>query len=648
MGIPSDQVAKFADASHWLDFFPPIAIDDLKAFGAKIDWRRSFITTAANPYYDSFIRWQFNKLKSQEKVKFGKRHTIFSEKDGQPCMDHDRQSGEGVGPQEYTLIKLQIVSEFTGKLEVLKGYNVFLGAATLRPETMYGQTNCWIGAEIKYGAFRITEKDVLICTERAARNLSHQDYSRVEGKIEKLADFIGSDLIGLAVKAPLSAYEKVFVLPLMTVSSNKGTGVVTSVPSDSPDDFAALRDLKEKPAFRQKFGILDEQVLPFEVVPVMKSELYGEMSAVTVCNQLGIKSQNDKVALEKAKEIVYKDGFYKGTMIAGEFAGSPVSEAKPLIRNKMLESGEAIIYFEPEKTVISRSGDECVVSLVDQWYIDYGEASWRQQAEKCLAKMECFSPEVLHQFQATLEWLNQWACSRSYGLGSALPWDQSVLIDSLSDSTVYMAYYSVAPFFHSSGSLTGTSGDVLVKPEEMTDDVWEYIFCDSKKPQTTISDDLLGKMKQQFEYFYPMDVRVSGKDLVPNHLTFMIYNHVALFPEKYWPRGVRANGHLLLDGNKMSKSTGNFLTMRDSCERFGADASRLTLADAGDSVEDANFVPNTANSAILRLYSQLEWIEEVLANPNRYRQGPANTFDDKVFMNDINIAIKMAHDAYEL
>jgi len=36
------------------------------------------------------------------------RYTIYSPKDGQPCMDHDRSSGEGVGPQEYTLIKLRI------------------------------------------------------------------------------------------------------------------------------------------------------------------------------------------------------------------------------------------------------------------------------------------------------------------------------------------------------------------------------------------------------------------------------------------------------------------------------------------------------------------------------------------------------------
>lgn len=75
----------------------------------QVDWRRTFITTDANPFYDSFVRWQFLHLQSRNKIKYGKRYTIYSPKDGQPCMDHDRSSGEGVGPQEYTLIKMKLL-----------------------------------------------------------------------------------------------------------------------------------------------------------------------------------------------------------------------------------------------------------------------------------------------------------------------------------------------------------------------------------------------------------------------------------------------------------------------------------------------------------------------------------------------------------
>ena len=40
---------------------------------------------------------------------------------------------------------------------------------------------------------------------------------------------------GLALKAPNCVYERIYTLPLLTISMGKGTGVVTSVPSDAPD-----------------------------------------------------------------------------------------------------------------------------------------------------------------------------------------------------------------------------------------------------------------------------------------------------------------------------------------------------------------------------------------------------------------------------
>jgi leucyl-tRNA synthetase len=74
---------------------------------------------------------------------------------------------------------------------------------------------------------------------------------------------------------------------------------------------------------------------------------------------------------------------------------------------------------------------------------------------------------------------------------------------------------------------------------------------------------------------------VSGKDLIQNHLTFTVYNHTAIFPKKLWPRSFRCNGHLMLNNEKMSKSTGNFKTLKQAIEEYSADAMRISLADAG-------------------------------------------------------------------
>lgn len=56
------------ESEHWLDHFPKLAMRDISALGAGVDWRRSFITTSRNPYYDSFIRWSFGILRRQGRI----------------------------------------------------------------------------------------------------------------------------------------------------------------------------------------------------------------------------------------------------------------------------------------------------------------------------------------------------------------------------------------------------------------------------------------------------------------------------------------------------------------------------------------------------------------------------------------------------
>ncbi|XP_002990283.2 leucine--tRNA ligase, cytoplasmic [Selaginella moellendorffii] len=646
LGLEDDEIAKFRDPLYWLEYFPPIAKNDLKFFGLSCDWRRSFITTEANPYYDSFVRWQFEHLREKKKVGKDLRYAIYSPLDRQPCADHDRASGEGVAPQEYVLIKMEVQPPFTGKLKPLEGKKVFLAAATLRPETMYGQTNAWVLADGDYGAYEVSATEVFVVTARAALNMAYQNLSRVPQQPTCLVELKGQDLIGLTVVSPLAKNPVVYVLPMLNIKTDKGTGVVTSVPSDSPDDYMALSDLKSKPALRAKFNVQDEWVLPFEVLPIINVPEFGDKSAEAVCISMKIKSQNNRDDLEAAKKMTYLKGFTDGKMLVGDYARMKVQEAKPLIKKLLVESGQAVIYSEPEKKVISRSGDECVVALTDQWYLQYAEEEWKSQAEKCLTQMELYSDETRRLFEHALGWLNQWACSRSFGLGTKFPWDQDFLIESLSDSTIYMAYYTLAHILQE-GDLYG-KGDHAVKPNQMTRNVWDFVFGMGPLPESEIPVETLKRMKKEFDYWYPFDLRVSGKDLIQNHLTFSIYNHTAMFPEERWPRSFRCNGFLLLNGEKMAKSTGNFLTIRDAVSDFSADATRFGLADAGDSVDDANFVKLTANSAILRLTKEMAWMsDEVIAAEKDLRKGSPTTFADRVFENEINIAINQTERNYK-
>ncbi|XP_077402349.1 leucine--tRNA ligase, cytoplasmic [Vanacampus margaritifer] len=657
LGLRDPDITKFANAEHWLEYFPPLAIKDLKMMGVKVDWRRSFITTDVNPFYDSFVRWQFVTLKERKKINFGKRYTIYSPKDGQPCMDHDRQTGEGVGPQEYTLIKMKIVEPYTAKFKskvffssAMKGKNIYLVAATLRPETMFGQTNCWVRPDMNYVAFETTSGDVFICSRRSARNMSFQGFTKENGLVSVVMELLGQDILGCALSAPLTSYKLIYALPMLTIKEDKGTGVVTSVPSDAPDDITALRDVKKKQALREKYGIEDKMVLPFEPIPIIDIPGYGNLSAPLVCDELKIQSQNDREKLTEAKEKVYLKGFYEGIMLVDGYKGQKVQDVKKPIQKMMVEKGEACIYMEPEKQVMSRSADECVVALCDQWYLDYGDAEWKRQANEVLKSLETFCDETRRNFEATLAWLQEHACSRTYGLGTRLPWDEQWLIESLSDSTIYMAYYTVAHLLQG-GVLNGQGASPLgIKPHQMTKEVWDFIFFKTSPfPKTDIPKEHLQRLKREFEYWYPVDVRVSGKDLVPNHLSYYLYNHVAMWPNDNgkWPQAVRANGHLLLNSEKMSKSTGNFLTLSQAIKKFSADGMRLALADAGDTVEDANFVETMADAGILRLYTWLEWVKEMIANQNNLRTGPADTFNDRVFASEMNSGILKTEQHYD-
>lgn len=188
------------------------------------------------------------------------------------------------------------------------------------------------------------------------------------------------------------------------------------------------------------------------------------------------------------------------------------------------------------------------------------------------------------------------------------------MVESLSDSTIYMAYYSFAHLLHRD-RLGKEVGPLGIKPEQMTDEVWDYVFAKRDKkdiPETDIPEKAIQTLRRHFDYWYPLDIRTSGKDLIQNHLTFNLYVHCAIWPSELRPRSFRVNGHLLLNGEKMSKSTGNFLTLEQAVSKYGADATRIAMADAGDGIGDANFDEDVANANILKLFELRKWSEEMI------------------------------------
>lgn len=138
-----------------------------------------------------------------------------------------------------------------------------------------------------------------------------------------------------------------------------------------------------------------------------------------------------------------------------------------------------------------------------------------------------FNPNTTKNLIETVDWLKQWGCSRSFGLGTKLPWDPQYLIESLSDSTIYMAYYTIS--HHLQADMEGHQvGPMGIKADELDDSFFDFVFL-NKESDCKIERSKLEILRKEFMYWYPMDLRCSGKDLIKNHLTMSLFNHQAVF-----------------------------------------------------------------------------------------------------------------------
>jgi leucyl-tRNA synthetase len=568
-GITIDQLKDFADPLYWLKYFPVQSELDLAAFGLSADFTRSFITTDVNPYYDSFIKWQFSIINSLGFLKFGKRYSIYSIKDKQPCADHDRAIGNDVEPIKRTLTKLHINHKSNSVFKYEQTDNIYF---------LHEITN------IKY----FVEKNVLMLEPNTVYGIfEHNDNIYVTP----------SHLILCA----LHQYEGSKFIPDVKYTSNDFVDTEVDMFIDKTKYKTFKLCIKNtntniKPETKNSSDIETELARKYEIM---------------------VKTVN----YPKPFDIINFTEYFKTYL-----------ETK----------SNAMSIYEPEKPVISRSGDVCIVALCDQWYINYSDPTLKERVNNYITtKLETFDPVVKNKLLIASNWINEWPCSRNYGLGTKLL-DTEYVIDSLSDSTIYMAYYTVAHLI------------TKFPLDKLSYEIWDFIFRNGPSDKfinnlTKSEVELLNKMHIEFKYWYPVDLRVSGKDLVSNHLVMALYNHAMVWPEEMWPRAYFVNGHIMLNREKMSKSTGNFMTLRHAIDTYSADAVRLCLAMAGSYTGDADFEESHANAQLMRLTKEREWCFEILKQISELKNKKDtstknNKFWETVFENEIN---KCMYDSYE-
>ncbi len=618
--VPEEELKKFTDPEYIAKYYIRDSKATLKRFGHGIDWRREFTTTSLHKHFNRFIEWQYITLRKKGYVVKGTHPVVWCPHCKSPTGDHDRLEGEGASPVEFILLKF-------------KYEDAFLPAATLRPETIFGVVNMWVNPNSKLVKVKV-DNEAWIVSKECAEKLKEQ-----REKVKILEELNGEELIGKYCIHPLTK-EEIIILPAYFVDPDNATGIVMSVPSHAPYDWVALRDLMEKPEVLEKYGIAKEKVKEIKPISLISTPSFGEHPAIEICEKMGIKDQNDK-RLDKATEIVYKEEFYKGVLKenTGKYKGMKVSEAKKILVNDFINESIADRMYELSERVICRCTTKCVVKILkDQWFLKYSDEEWKRKVKEALNNMKILPEEARANFEYVIDWLDNKACARKTGLGTPLPWDKEWKVETLSDSTVYMAFYTIAKHIYKYN----------IKAESLEPEVFDYIFygegeAKELEKKYNIKAEILKEMREEFDYWYPVDLRVSAKELVPNHLTFFLFQHVALFPHKL-PRCIGVNGMISIEGKKMSKSKGNFITIKDAIAKYGADVTRASLLYSAEGLRDPDWRGKAAENMKNRLKSFYNLITRIISS-NDERKDVKNI--DKWILSRMQKHIRQAIEHYE-
>ncbi|MBO7718883.1 MAG: leucine--tRNA ligase [Methanosphaera sp.] len=581
--VPDEELQKFTDPEYIVKYFSSEYHDDMTNMGYSIDWRREFRTI--DPHYKQFIRWQIRQLKDKDLIHKGSHPVKYCPDDDNPVGDHDLLEGEGVGINELTLIKFPYGDSF-------------LVAATFRPETLYGATNFWLNPEAEYVKVDY-EGENWIISKQSYSNIIHQKES-----MKIIEDVNPNDFIGDYVLNPMNG-TKLPIFPASFVDPDYATGVVFSVPAHAPADYIALEDLKNNNELIAKYN-LQQQLDNIQLISLVDLKGYSEYPAKDFIEQYNVTSQEDENLKEATNEI-YKLEHAKGIMKdnTGEFAGKRVADVRNEVIEKFLNENVADKLYEfAEKPVKCRCGAMCVVKeLHDQWFVKYSDKDWTNKAYECLEQLDVVPKEIRSNFEYYLDWLEDWACSRRLGLGTHMPWDEKWLIEPLTDSTIYMSYYTIAKYMNQ------------INPEDLNDAFFNKVFLNQDGANdgsvNKIDEDLTKQIQEEFQYWYPLNWRLSAKDLVGNHLSFHMFHHAAIFPKEYWPKGITVFGMGLLEGQKMSSSKGNVILLSEAIDKYGADTVRLFLMSSAEPWQDFDWRETEVNGIQRRLESIQQFAQKV-------------------------------------
>ncbi|WP_400240188.1 leucine--tRNA ligase [Methanomethylophilus alvi] len=599
-GCPEEEIDKLKEPMDVVNFFNNVYQNDYwKRFGFLADWRR--FTCTLYPDYGKFIEWQFTKLKEKGLLVQKPYYAPFCPVHGPVAVDPsetDISKGGLAETQEYTLLKFWCEER-----------KFFLVAATLRPETIFGQVCFWARPDMEYS---IVEKDGerWVVSPQCAEKMSLQ----FDG-VEEVGRIAGKDLIGLTCTAPM-IHKQIPVFPADFVDPDVGTGLVTSCPSDAPDDWNSLQIAKANPELTEKYGIPKDIVDAVVPVSIISIKGYGDFPAQSIIEKMKIPSVKDpakfRELMDEAKKQVYKDGYHMGVMkdVCGEFSGIRVEEAKDKIQQAMLASKEAEIFRDLTEEVVCRCGQRVHIKRIDdQWFINYADRQLTDSTKEHCRDMTIFPAQYYENVQGVLDWYRERACVRlGNWLGTRFPFDNKWIIEAISDSTLYPLFYTISLY----------SNTKQITPEQMTPEFFDYVVLEKGEPSavagsTGIDQELLEKIRKDVHYWYPLDINLGGKEHMTVHFPVFLMNHRAILPDDMQPKGIIVNWYVTgKNKDKISKSKGGAQPIPGAVAKFGADSMRLYYAHVASMFVDVEWDEDLVFTYKQKLENIMSSVEDLI------------------------------------
>ncbi|MFX0022521.1 MAG: leucine--tRNA ligase [Candidatus Hermodarchaeota archaeon] len=554
-----ENVTSFVDPWKIVNYFSKTIKLDFKSIGMSLDWRRDF--TTGDKIYNKFIEWQYFHLKEKNYIEKGEYPILYCPRDKNAVGEDDIASGDelDLNLNEYICIKFSF-------------NDGFLVASTLRPETIYGVTNIWINPDGDYIEANVDGETWFISYE--AKNLLENQNK----EIKVLNQFKGSKIIGKKVK-DVYGIKEILILPGEFVDTSTATGVVYSVPAHAPYDYIALNDLQKEVKLIKEFNLNKREIELIYPIQIIELKGFKDFPAKIYCERFNVETQKDEVGLDKATSENYKYEFYNGVLNdkCGKYEGMKVSDAARQVSEDLIKENKADrLYIPVTKNLRCKCGEKIIVSILKhQWFLNFNAGNWKQKAFECLNNLNIVPTKYRLNFENIFNWLEKRPCARKRGLGTKLPFDNEWIIESLSDSTIYMAFYTISHKIKEN----------QIKPEQLSINFFDFVFLgegDIKKisKQTDISITLLRQLHEEFLYWYPVDHRHTAIMHISNHLSFYIFHHVAIFPEKHWPKVITLIEPVNVEGEKMGKSKGNLIPLAEIQKNYSADLFRFYISHA--------------------------------------------------------------------